>query len=200
MYIFLNLHRRPSRYFFFFSLANFSPSYCFSFFISVVPFLLTLCHLTFSSYESLLRRNQYVVTREAKTLIWPHAAAYGLQELIREEQTLAYRQTAADLRDRIRGGKLSLTEEELADFASSDGLVRQVLTHLSDLDFGDLPHSDRIPWMRSFAAMQVLSVTFSVPFFAFDAQFASGPWGQTHGYRRLGGHLPSLTRSAHVLR
>lgn len=103
-----------------------------------------------------LRRYNYdVASKHAGTAIFPFARAYGLHEMQRREADEEFNDKILQLQQRINRGELTLTEDEVEDLEGSRSLQEQILTALSDGSVGRICIWDRVPWLRSFSAVQV---------------------------------------------
>lgn len=73
----------------------------------------------------------------------------------RREADEAFNLRALELRERIVQGELALTEDEVAELQSSQSMKEMILTALSDGSVGRICIWERVPWIRSYSAIQV---------------------------------------------
>ena len=102
-----------------------------------------------------MRRNYAIAERESRLVVWTFARAYGLKDIQQRQPDVSYMEKAAELRGRVCGGVLVLRPEELDELAEDKHLVAQIVTAIATEDVSDFTMCDAVPWLRSYAAVQV---------------------------------------------
>lgn len=106
-------------------------------------------------YVQLRRHNYDVSVKYSGGAIFKFAKHFGLHEMQRRDADESYDRKRMELQKRIIHGELTLTEDEVEELQESRILQEQILTALSDGILGRIQIWDRVPWIRSFSAIQV---------------------------------------------
>ena len=112
-----------------------------------------------SLYYILYRRNYNVVMKMGKIVIHTYAAAYGLRNIFIRPSTVEYLEMAMKLRNRTKRGILILEKVEIRELEERRDLQEMILTRLGEEDLSNLTAANSVPWLRSFAAINILAAT-----------------------------------------
>ena len=160
--------------------------------------------LIFDRYDLLVRRNYAIAERESRLVVWTFARAYGLKDIQQRQPDVSYMEKAAELRGRVCGGVLVLRPEELDELAEDKHLVAQIVTAIATEDVSDLTMCDAVPWLRSYAAVQVGILkccltrrTFNTEF--FSQLLASKVMGKTQWNQMVPVAIETLTHYGDLL-
>ena len=107
-------------------------------------------------FYRLYRRNSTIVMHEANLVLYPYAAAYGLQTVKMKPATSEFLAKCIELRERTENGCLTLNADEIEELRTSEDLQAMVLTKLAEDDLSNIAVSNSVPWLRSHTAVQIL--------------------------------------------